>query len=714
MIKNIILRGVSSYSPDKSSTIGPLTKVNVFYGHNGTGKTTIGNFLQDPADVIYYQCSTQPADPECEVLVYNHTFTEKNFHASSQPGVFTLNEGNIEAEKALEAAEAALKKLAEERQIEVNAGLALAAAHKANEEKLREQLWALKKPFDNSALKYCFTSFHTKEKLTEKVLQLKLLPVSNTVETLMAEAAQLQSASDTELPGISVFRFSEGDIEQDAALQEVITGSGDSYLSTLIRELGNSDWVKQGLGFVNKEDQSCPFCQQTLPEGFYNEIKKVFDKTYDEKIKLLTALKARYETGAGRLQLQCRRPEYQLPIFQAPIADLEVNLQKNIQSLSAKLAKPSVSVSLHSTSDILDKLNILVAAEQAKVDEFNLKVKDKKTHLEKIKVQFWNCFRINCNPLIASAKKAYEEHEKKSDEKRKAIEDIRQKAQVHRDIIIASKAKITNIDQSIDSINVSLNMLGLQGFTVVREDGELPQYKLQRPNQATGVFKTLSEGEKTLISFLYFLEVCNGELDSKGGKLKSNRVIVIDDPISSLSHNYIYDIASLIYRRVLSPKDRFKQVFILTHNLFFFHEMLKHLKKSDEFSLFRITKAVYSTIMPMKPNEIQNDYQSFWQTIKDAQEGRTSVNVIPNMMRNILEYYFAFVHRQDELQQTLLALEEEDTEFRALYRYVNRESHSDAINLTDFGEISSENYVARFKQVFVKTGFGAHYEKMMS
>ena len=282
-----------------------------------------------------------------------------------------------------------------------------------------------------------------------------------------------------------------------------------------------------------------------------------------------------------------------------------------------------------------------------------------------------------------------------------------------RDAIALSKAKITNIDQSIDSINMSLAVLGLKGFLVVREEGELPRYKLQRPDQQADVFKTLSEGEKTLISFLYFLEVCNGELDEKGGKLKSERIIVIDDPISSLSHNYIYDIASMIHRRVLSPKERFKQVFILTHNLFFFHEMLNHLKKSDEFSLFRITKAAHSVITPMKATDVQNDYQSFWQAIKDAQAGRTSATVIPNMMRNILEYYFTFVHRLDKLQAALATLADEDADFKALYRYVNRESHADAVNITDFGEIEPAHYLERFRQVFVKTGFEEHYEKMM-
>lgn len=713
MIKNIILRGVSSYSPDKNSTIGPLSKVNVFYGHNGTGKTTIGNYLQDPADLVYHRCSALPADAEREVLVYNHIFMESNFHASSQPGVFTLNEGNIEAGKALEAAEAAFKKLTEEHQVGVASGNALGEAQKVNKGELQDRIWALKKPFDNAPLKYCFASLNTKEKLTEKVVALNLVPSSDTFESLTAEAEQLQLASDAVLPGIPLLSFAEGEVESHALLQETITGSGDSYLSALISELGNSDWVKQALGFVPKGEERCPFCQQPLPAQFYDEIRRVFDKTYERRIGQLASLKSRYEAGVARLQSQYGRTEYQLPAFQAHIASLEAKLRLNIQSLSAKVASPSVPIMLTSTADILADFNVSVRVEQGKIDAINLKIRDKKTHLENIKARFWNCFRSNCDALITSAKKIHNDYALQREEKRSAMEVVRAKAQAQQDIIADSKSKITNIDQSIDSINASLNMLGLKGFTVVREEGELPRYRLQRPDQQAGVFKTLSEGEKTLISFLYFLEVCNGELDGNGSKLKSNRIIVIDDPISSLSHNYIYDIASMIYRRVLNPKDRFKQVFILTHNLFFFHEMLKHLRKADEFSLFRITKAIHSTITPMKHTDVQNDYQSFWQTIKDAREGRTSVSVIPNMMRNILEYYFTFVHRQDELQNALLELADEDTEFRALYRYVNRESHSDAINLTDFGEVDPEHFIERFKQVFVKTGFEEHYEKMM-
>ncbi|MFP3404469.1 AAA family ATPase [Pseudomonas sp. SIMBA_065] len=711
MIKNLILRGVSSYSPEQNSQIGPLTKVNMFYGHNGTGKTTIGNYLQDPADLLYHQCKTQPTSADREVLVYNHSFMEANFHAGSQAGVFTLNEGNIEAEKTLVAAEDAIKKLLAEHQAEVIAGNGFGESQKSNKASLLDQLWALKKPFDTGPLRYCFASLNTKERLGEKLRMLPLTPSSDDFSTLAAEAEQLQSASDAELPAIPTIRFGEGDVETSSLLSEAIAGSGDSYLSALITNLGNSDWVKRGLQYPEREQ--CPFCQQILQPGFYQEIQKVFDKTYEQRIAQLKALQTRYEGGVSRLRTQFKRAEYDASEYQLLIAKLDALLTQNTQKLDAKVASPSMVVALEPTGGIIDDLTDLIAEGQRKIDVFNLKVKDKKNHLEKIKTRFWVCFRSTCDAAITSARKVHEELGVKKEAKRKLADEIRLKAQAHQNVIAESKAKITNIDQSIGSINSSLTALGLNGFMVVREEGDLPRYRLQRPEQQAGVFKTLSEGEKTLISFLYFLEVCNGELEEKGGKLKSERVIVIDDPISSLSHNYIYDIATMIHRRVLSPKERFKQVFILTHNLFFFHEMLKHLKKSDEYSLFRVTKAAHSMITPMKASDVQNDYQSFWQAIKDAQSGRTSPSVIPNMMRNILEYYFTFVHRQDELHAALMALSDEDSEFKALCRYVNRESHSDAVNLTDFGEIVPSHYIDRFRQVFVRTGFEEHYEKMM-
>src|ERR1700712_3720339 len=183
-----------------------------------------------------------------------------------------------------------------------------------------DQLWALKRPFDTGPLRYCFTGLNTKERLGEKLRALTLAPSTDDFVGLAAEAEQLQSASDTELAAIPTFRFPEGDVETSPLLSEVISGSGDSYLSALINELGNSDWVKHALEFHEREQ--CPFCQQTLPAGFYDEIRKVFDKTYEQRVSQLKALKNRYEGTVARLKSQFQRAEYRAPEYQVLLARL--------------------------------------------------------------------------------------------------------------------------------------------------------------------------------------------------------------------------------------------------------------------------------------------------------------------------------------------------------------------------------------------------------
>jgi hypothetical protein len=61
-----------------------------------------------------------------------------------------------------------------------------------------------------------------------------------------------------------------------------------------------------------------------------------------------------------------------------------------------------------------------------------------------------------------------------------------------------------------------------------------------------------------------------------------------------------------------------------------------------------------------------------------------------------------------------MKLSEDKPEFRAFFRYINRESHTDSVNITDFGEIDPATFIDRFKDVFVETNFEAHFDKMMA
>ncbi|EGR0609052.1 hypothetical protein FFU50_19005, partial [Vibrio cholerae] len=291
-------------------------------------------------------------------------------------------------------------------------------------------------------------------------------------------------------------------------------------------------------------------------------------------------------------------------------------------------------------------------------------------------------------------------------------------------VISENRKLITDIETSVISINNQIKSIGLEGFEIKKKPGESSHYYLCRGFASRGhdVYKSLSEGEKTLITYLYFLELCQGSVNSDSPTPKNKKIIVVDDPISSLSHNYIYEIGALTHKRIIRGY-KYAQVILLTHSLYYLHEIMKYLPKgkdntgNDEFdkkcNLFRVLKNTNSNILPMKKDDIKNDYQSYWQIIKDAQNGTTNNIVLPNIMRNILEYYFSFVHKSDALKAALDELEETDGEFSPFFRFINRESHSDSVNITDLGEIDSDRFIAKFKDIFIRTNFVEHYNKMM-
>ncbi|TOM55576.1 AAA family ATPase, partial [Vibrio parahaemolyticus] len=105
--------------------------------------------------------------------------------------------------------------------------------------------------------------------------------------------------------------------------------------------------------------------------------------------------------------------------------------------------------------------------------------------------------------------------------------------------------------------------------------------------------------------------------------------------------------------------------------------------------------------------------QMYWQVVKDSTSNPSYAHMLPNAMRNILEHYFNFVHKKESLKNTLEQLGQTEADFKPLFRYINRESHSDSINLIDFEGINAEKYIEKFKKIFVDTGFEEHYNSMM-
>jgi wobble nucleotide-excising tRNase len=68
-------------------------------------------------------------------------------------------------------------------------------------------------------------------------------------------------------------------LEQTGVLAKKVVGKEDIDIAALIRRLGNSNWVRQGLAYVNKAGSQCPFCQQDIADDLARKLNEYFDET---------------------------------------------------------------------------------------------------------------------------------------------------------------------------------------------------------------------------------------------------------------------------------------------------------------------------------------------------------------------------------------------------------------------------------------------------
>ncbi|HEJ9438746.1 TPA: AAA family ATPase [Proteus mirabilis] len=723
MINTITLKGVASYSPTSPVVIQTDNKkINLFYGLNGSGKSTIGKFLHSPELPEYRNCSIQPRELVEDIFVYNQEFIRGNFYEIPDfQGVFTLSEENKEAEQAIEEATEKIARL--HQSIEVSKTKISRKQSDIENEKtsLKESVWKAKTTYENGVLDFCLEGLRRNKVGFLNKVRSSSGSVTSTIESLQKEARELTGQDGSLRPSVPKISLDVSNFENAPILTQIIVGSKDSYLSDLVEKLGNSDWVKSGLGYM-KPDNPCPFCQQELSSSITEAINQLFDETYSQKVSQIEELSSSYSALVNDIKSKLSAPVYAFEdgvVTYGFVDKRDLLLEKlsaNLSQIDLKISNPSTVVTLTDTSTLVADVNTAIDKIQRDIDLFNDRVRNKKSHLNRIDSEFWVILNEQFSVLIAASDEKVNDLQAKIEKLSDEIGLFRSQEIAQRIIITENQKKITNIDSSINNINQQLVELGIHSFKIVKAANDQQRYKIARPTgESADVYNTLSEGEKTLISFLYFLECASGSTNESSPVLLNNRIVVIDDPISSLSHNYVYDIAALIHHKVFS--ENFKQVFLLTHNLFFFHELLMLKNASNKcpagYKLYRVAKSQFSLVYDLKRDELQNDYQMYWQVVKDSTSNPSYAHMLPNAMRNILEHYFNFVHKKESLKQTLEQLGQTESDFKPLFRYINRESHSDSINLVDFERINAERYIEKFKQIFVETGFEEHYNSMM-
>ncbi|HBD1361396.1 TPA: AAA family ATPase, partial [Escherichia coli] len=95
--------------------------------------------------------------------------------------------------------------------------------------------------------------------------------------------------------------------------------------------------------------------------------------------------------------------------------------------------------------------------------------------------------------------------------------------------ISSEESKRTSVTPTITAINKILLSFGFKNFSLAPTSDSF-SYRIVREN-GDNALSTLSEGEKTFITFLYFYNLIKGSNSTSG--VMNDRVVVFDDPISS-------------------------------------------------------------------------------------------------------------------------------------------------------------------------------------
>ena len=722
MISKIVLKGVASYR--KEAVLDTDKKVNLLYGLNGTGKSTFSEFLYDQTGASFSQCRVEGLEDNDTILVYNQKFVQDTFYEPQGiHGIFTLSKGNAEAQKIIDNASAEVKKLTEQKRKIEEKKTKDEQKHLSETEEYKKQVWKIKTEFTGGdrVLEFCLDGLKgNKETLFRHLVSLEKPEgeVDYSVDDLKKEAQQLQGEAQSRQL-LSKLLIDVDDIEQSELLSKVIVGNKNSSVATVIEKLGNSDWVNTGIKYVHMDGEKgvCPFCQQeTITQDFLDQISAYFDESYNQDKSDIEQMISRYEAEIKKATdfLDSIKAESFLEKKKTEIENLSTNLtsisEQNLNTLREKAKNPSIQVSLMPIEEIIASVNSIIENANSEITLYNQRIADIKGSKNKIKDRFWRLMRKEHNSVIElyeANEKAYEQSEKNA---QKDLQTKTSEINTNTALIEENRKKTVNIDEAVENIKNGLIDIGITDFTIEKYSEEDALYRLKREDSDENVFKTLSEGEKMVISFLYFIELCKGE--STAEKASNKKIVVIDDPISSLSHIYVFNIGRLIHNEFLRTK-KYDQIFILTHSLYFFYELTntKHEEREKTQKLFRICKNTESSYFEdMKYEDIQNDYQAYWHIIKDEKQAPA---LIANCMRNVMEYFFNFVEKQD-FAQVFQKPELQETSYMAFNRYMNRESHSKGQNIFDIKEFDYNSFRQAFKKVFEIEGYIDHYNKMMS
>lgn len=734
--------------------IEDLTFINFFYGNNGAGKSSIAHAIDEDEGIEWADGKTRD---DYDVLVYNQDFINDNFmNYDNLKGVFIFGEEDIEAKKKIDELTELKKQKSDARQDALD----------EYEKKTAGKTSALKQ-FEAT----CFTKTADIRKRFEKCMVGKKQK-KNFAEAVLAETkptehdlAELERiydvAFDDSARAYSEFKKAAtttyGNLPGKDLLDKTIVSSSDTPFAKFIKALGEtaSDWVRVGhTHYAGTAGGKCPYCQQKLPANFETDIAATFDAQYQQDIRDLGRFQDTYsrETDEILRVLQSNTddvlPSIDLKAYQEKLDLLESKFKINNQRIAEKAKEPSKKISLEDTDTLLLEIGALIDDINKSIQANNNIVSEKRSSKAKCKTEIMQYLAF----MLAADVQSYQDEIARL---QKEIVDITEHGKKLRKEIGDLATQISdlnkhnaNTEAAIDSINKILRESGFQGFSIRAKTSVENVYEVIREDGS--VAENLSEGERNFIAFLYFYHQVRGSMSS--AELKE-KIVVIDDPVSSMDSTALFLVSAIVreminvcrnnteYLNQKVPGDYIKQLFVLTHNVYFHREITYQqvgyynctsfymIRKNDNISTVKLCKRQNKDIPTEEENynPVQNSYAALWDELRDIRSTIPALNV----MRRILEYYFLQLcgYEGSDLRELVLEKPENRSKFikqvegekpdmtdyqlaSSLLAYINNPNGiSDGLNyVEDYEDV--DVYKRVFQMIFEALGQSQHYKMM--
>jgi len=687
------------------SALPEFKTFNLIYGWNYSGKTTLSRVfrclekgkLHDDYLTATFELENATAKYDNtfavkpNIRVFNSDFVKENlkWDADNIEPIFLLGAENIELQTELKQKETDLataetdlaeaKRLRSEKQNRING----AVTNKARDIGTLLSI----RPFDSRHFL----------PIVEKV---KTAVATYTLSQTDFDKYKAQAISNEQKPPIGEITISITDLAKLKTEVETILQRQAASTDKIQKLLDNkpiSDWVETGKP-LHEGKTNCEFCGNTLPTDLLAKLNEHFSKDYDllktDIEAKLTTLKASKITFATPLPTETAFYTDLLTDFRTrkPLLEMEITNFNNsiaslIKDLESKKDKPFDRLDITAFTDnkttletALSNFNATIKTNDQRTAGFTTQ---KNAAIEKLKEHF--AAQFETTETYSAIQTQLTNEQTAIDAKGVAIEGQKQ-------AIILIKSQLDETVKGAGVVNDYLKIFFGKDDVQIAPTAD-KKFQLLR---GTDVAKNLSEGEKTAISFAYF----TAKLEEQNNKI-ADTIIYIDDPISSLDSNHLFNIYSFIkntfYEFKIDPatnkgahSTKCKQLFISTHN-FDFHNLVfdwfKGLKKdTKDYWIIERHKNSHKDESIIKQNgnlltSFNSEYAYLFSLLHNFQASPTDTYEflyhLPNVARRFVETFLNFKYlERNKIDESIDKLITNPVECERARKFMHYYSHN--------------------------------------